>query len=372
MPTIKTAAGRDAAFERLYRRYVHDVYRYSLALLRNPADAEDVTQTTFMKAYRVFRRGERIEKPQNWLIKIAHNTARSRYARAQRRVQEVPLDERTLELPVGDEDKPEVQEVLAALAELPFNQRAALVMRELEGRSYAEIAQTLNVTQSAVEALIFRARRSLRVGRSSVRGLTLVQLPSSLASFLDGPGGIVAGGGAVVGTGLLLKAAAVVAVSVAVAGAGFKTVAASKAAVPPVRAQTHAHAVRIAVERRLVRARAAHRSAAPAARSGPKPRRAQPSASERAASAVESVGGGRAHTAVAVPHTGTSSVVETVTSAVASAPVRLPVPQLPPPPAVQLPAVSVQVPSVPQLPAPAPSLPQVSAPTPPVTPPILP
>src|SRR5919201_6659129 len=215
VPTIKTAAARDAAFERLYRRYVHDVYRYSLALLRNPADAEDVTQTTFMNAYRVFRRGERIEKPQNWLIKIAHNTARSRYARAQRRVQEVPLDEQMLELPVGDEDKPEVQEVLEALAELPFNQRAALVMRELEGRSYAEIAQTLDVTQSAVEALIFRARRSLRVRRSALRGLTLVQLPGSLASFFEGSAGVVAGGGAAFGfgAGLFLKAAVVVAVS---------------------------------------------------------------------------------------------------------------------------------------------------------------
>src|SRR5919204_2524102 len=341
VPTIQTAATRDAAFERLYRRYVQDVYRYSLALLRNPADAEDVTQTTFMNAYRVFRRGERIEKPQNWLIKIAHNTASSRYARAQRRVQEVPLDEQMLELPVGDEDKPEVQEVLEALAELPFNQRAALVMRELEGRSYAEIAQTLNVTQSAVEALIFRARRSLRVGRSSVRGLTLVQLPSSLASFLDGPGGIVAGGGAVIGSGLLLKAAAVVAVSAALAGAGYKTVSTSKAAVPPARAQTHAFAVRIALETRLVRARAraAHRSGAAAARPVPKVRRAQPSASEGAASAVESAGGARAHTAVAVPSAGTSSVVETVSSAVASAPVQLPV-QLPvpqPPAVIQLP-----------------------------------
>src|ERR687886_1597358 len=218
IPGMQPAAARDAAFERLYRRYAGDVYRYSLALLRTPADAEDVTQTTFMNAYRVIRRGERIEKPQNWLIKIAHNTARSKYARAQRRVQEVPLDEQMLELPVSDDDKPEVQEVLEALAELPFNQRAALVMRELEGRSYAEIAQTLDVTQSAVEALIFRGRRSLRLGRTALRGLTLIQLPSSLTSFFDGPGAVVAGGGALVGGGLLLKAAAVVAVSAGAAG----------------------------------------------------------------------------------------------------------------------------------------------------------
>ena len=67
---------RDQAFEALYRRYVKDVYHYALALLRNPADAEDVTQTTFMNAYRAYCRGDHIERPQNWLIKITHNVAR--------------------------------------------------------------------------------------------------------------------------------------------------------------------------------------------------------------------------------------------------------------------------------------------------------
>src|SRR5678816_1793806 len=84
---------REQAFERLYQRYVGDVYRYALALLRNPTDAEDVTQTTFMNAYRAFKRGDEIQKPHNWLIKITHNVARSRYAHAGRRVQEVPLEE---------------------------------------------------------------------------------------------------------------------------------------------------------------------------------------------------------------------------------------------------------------------------------------
>ena len=74
------SSARDQAFESLYRSYVGDVYRYALALLRNPADAEDVTQTTFMNAYRAIQRGDEIRKPHNWLIKIAHNTARSRFA----------------------------------------------------------------------------------------------------------------------------------------------------------------------------------------------------------------------------------------------------------------------------------------------------
>src|SRR5207247_10606139 len=91
-PEIPVLA-RDQAFESLYRRYVKDVYHYALALLRNPADAEDVTQTTFLNAYRAYQRGVEIEKPHNWLIKIEHNVARTRYARTSRRVKEVPVDD---------------------------------------------------------------------------------------------------------------------------------------------------------------------------------------------------------------------------------------------------------------------------------------
>src|SRR5881227_326945 len=111
----------DEAFEKLYRRYVKDVYHYALALLRNPADAEDVTQTTFMNAYRAFKRGDEIEKPQNWLIKIAHNVARSRYARTTRRVREVSLEDHLEQLAMPDDEKPDVEAVLDALGKLPLN-----------------------------------------------------------------------------------------------------------------------------------------------------------------------------------------------------------------------------------------------------------
>src|SRR5438034_8308462 len=181
-----TVEARDQAFERLYERYVADVYRYALALLRNPTDAEDVTQTTFLNAYRAFKRGDEIQKPHNWLIRIAHNVARSRYAHSGRRVQEVPLEDHIERLAVPEDDKPNLEIVLRALGRLPFNQRAALVMRELEGRTYAEIADTLGVSVSAVETLIFRARKSLRVKTSSLRVLTGVPLPGSLASLCQG------------------------------------------------------------------------------------------------------------------------------------------------------------------------------------------
>jgi RNA polymerase sigma factor (sigma-70 family) len=209
---------RDEAFEKLYRRYVKDVYHYSLALLRNPADAEDVTQTTFLNAYRAYQRGEEIRKPHNWLIKIAHNVARSRYARTSRRVKEVPLEDHVEQLALPDEEKPNVVGVLHALGRLPFNQRAALVMRELEGRSYTEIADTLGVSVAAVETLIFRARRSLRVRTASLRSILAVPVPSSLTHLFDG-GGAAAGG---IGASMLLKTAVALVVGSIATGLGVE------------------------------------------------------------------------------------------------------------------------------------------------------
>jgi RNA polymerase sigma factor (sigma-70 family) len=217
-PEIPVLA-RDEAFEKLYRSYVQDVYHYALALLRNPADAEDVTQTTFLNAYRAFQRGEEIRKPQNWLIKIAHNVARSRYARSSRRVKEVPLEDHVDQLAISEDEKPNVEGVLRALGRLPFNQRAALVMRELEGRPYSEIADTLDVSVAAVETLIFRARRSLRVRTQALRSILAVPVPSTLASFLGEGGGAAAGG---LGAGLLIKAAVALVVGGLATGLGVE------------------------------------------------------------------------------------------------------------------------------------------------------
>src|SRR5947209_1456338 len=129
---MATPEACDRAFERLYEQYVKDVYRYALAVLRNPADAEDVTQTTFMNAYRAMQRGEEPLKPQHWLITIAHNACRTRAIRSSRRPREVPIDVAVNDLAVPEQERPNLQDVLKALGRLPFNQRAALVMRELE------------------------------------------------------------------------------------------------------------------------------------------------------------------------------------------------------------------------------------------------
>jgi RNA polymerase sigma-70 factor (ECF subfamily) len=160
-PLLAQRPRADRAFERMYRRHVGDVYRYALAVMRNPADAEDVTQTTFLNAYRSFvEKGNRPEKPQNWLIAIAHNVCRQRFRQSARRPSEVAFEDDIADTLV-DDDMPSGEDIRRALSHLGFNQRAALVMRELEGRSYAEIAEILDLSTSAVETLIFRARRSL-------------------------------------------------------------------------------------------------------------------------------------------------------------------------------------------------------------------
>jgi RNA polymerase sigma factor (sigma-70 family) len=236
--------------------------------MRNPTDAEDVTQTTFLNAYRAYvEKGSRPEKPQNWLIAIAHNVCRQRFRQTARRPAEVSFEDDIADT-AADNEAPSGEDIQRALGHLAFNQRAALVMRELEGRSYAEIAEILEVSTSAVETLIFRARRALReqldgsftcgeaefaisrqldgrlarrergqlrahlrecqecagfarrqrAQRGALKTLALVPLPTSLTSLFGG------GGGAAVGTGLAIKAAAAVTAGLAIGGAGYEGV----------------------------------------------------------------------------------------------------------------------------------------------------
>ena len=207
---------RDRAFERLYERYVREVYRYVLAVLRNPAEAEDVTQTTFLNAYRAIQAGADPQMPHNWLIAIAHNACRSRVRFAMRRPKEVPLDELVDQLLVPESERVNVRELLRALGRLPFHQSAALTMRELEGRSYSEIAETLGVTVPAVEALIARARKTLRLQSAAFRGFTLIHLPRSLRKLFE-PGDAA---GSAIGAGAAAKAAAVLVAGVVVGSVG--------------------------------------------------------------------------------------------------------------------------------------------------------
>jgi len=266
-PLLAQRPRPDRAFERMYRRHVGDVYRYALAVMRNQADAEDVTQTTFLNAYRSYvEKGNRPEKPHNWLIAIAHNVCRQRFRQSARRPTEVSFEDDIADSIVDDET-PSGEDIRRALGHLGFNQRAAIVMRELEGRSYAEIAEILDLSTSAVETLIFRARRALReqlegsltcgeaelaisrqldgrltrpekgqlrahlrecaecagfarrqrAQRSALKSLGLIPVPSSLLSLFGGSG-------AAVGSGLALKAAAAVTAGLVIGGAGYEGV----------------------------------------------------------------------------------------------------------------------------------------------------
>jgi RNA polymerase sigma-70 factor, ECF subfamily len=247
LASIPLKRGAERAFEQLYRKHARDVYQYALAVLTNPADAEDVTQQTFLNAFRAYQRGERPLRPHNWLIAIAHNVCRMRWRAASHRPKEVALDEAPEPAANPTDDQPNLDEILQALARLSFNQRAALVMRELEGRSYKEIAQVLDVSVGAVEALLFRARRHLRLQKRSLGVLSTAPLPASLASSL-GIGGAASGGGAAVAGGaalggdLILKAAALVAVGAMTAGVGYRAIEATRSTPQP----AAAHATRSA------------------------------------------------------------------------------------------------------------------------------
>jgi RNA polymerase sigma factor (sigma-70 family) len=184
-PLLARVPGAEKQFERLYRRYAADVYRYAMAVMRNAQDAEDVTQTTFMNAYRAMQAGERPDMPKNWLIAIAHNVCRQRFRQAQRRPQESPLFEDAAEVAVPEQQEGySAEDIHRALGQLAFNQRAALVMRELEGRTYAEIAEMMGLSVSAVETVIFRARRALREQLEGT--LTCAEAERFLSKQLDG------------------------------------------------------------------------------------------------------------------------------------------------------------------------------------------
>jgi RNA polymerase sigma-70 factor (ECF subfamily) len=172
----------DRAFERLYRQNVREVYRYALVVLRSPEDAEDVTQTTFLNAYGAFVRGERLDSPRNQLMGIAHELCHQR-AQQEARLDEVDLEEQVAEA-VPDEEGPSANDIQRALGQLRFDERAALIMREVEGRSYAEIAEILNASVGRVESLIFQARRAIRERLEGA--LTCHQAERAISRHLDG------------------------------------------------------------------------------------------------------------------------------------------------------------------------------------------
>src|SRR5215468_6272684 len=125
MAVTETGHRAARAIDDLYRRHGAEVYRYAYAVLGNHADAEDVTQTTFLNAYRSLEQGVHPRKPSNWLLTIASNAIKQRFRQEQSRPRTVELDDRLAGADV-DDDGPSVGELLTALSKIPPQQRQAI------------------------------------------------------------------------------------------------------------------------------------------------------------------------------------------------------------------------------------------------------
>src|SRR5829696_2166855 len=161
-------AALDEAFSELYRAHLRDVYSYSYYRVGNHHDAEDLTEQTFLQAYRHFERARRESdgRPlRPWLIRIAHNLAANYYRDRSRRPQ-TPIDDapplaatHTTEALVEDRD--ELTRILEAVQKLPDDRREALIMRFALDMDNREIARALGRTDGATKVLIHRAIRQL-------------------------------------------------------------------------------------------------------------------------------------------------------------------------------------------------------------------
>jgi RNA polymerase sigma-70 factor (ECF subfamily) len=158
----------DADFADLYRAHLKDVYSYSYYRVGNHHDAEDLTEQTFLQAYRHFERAQRESEGRPlrpWLIRIAHNLAANHYRDRARKPQS-PLDEST---PVSAthttedlvEGRDELARILAGVTELPDDRREALIMRFALDMDNREIARALGKTDGATKVLIHRAIKQL-------------------------------------------------------------------------------------------------------------------------------------------------------------------------------------------------------------------
>lgn len=164
MRRSSTAPRVEAETARLYRQYEPQILRYCRRHMRSREDAEDAAQTTFLRAFGALRRGFEPELEVAWLYKIAHNVCVSKALSAQRRARvESPADVQALEerLAAPESSTDELFELGDVLEGMPERLRTAILLREWQGLSYAEIADKLGTSRSAVETLIFRARRYL-------------------------------------------------------------------------------------------------------------------------------------------------------------------------------------------------------------------
>ena len=164
----KTKAQLDAEFAELYRTHLRDVYSYAYYRVGDHHDAEDLTEQTFLQAYRHFERAQRESdgRPlRPWLIRIAHNLAANLYRDRSRKPQS-PIDESTPLAALHTteelvEGRDELARILEGIDQLPDDRREALIMRFALGMDNREIARALGRSDGATKVLIHRAIKQL-------------------------------------------------------------------------------------------------------------------------------------------------------------------------------------------------------------------
>jgi RNA polymerase sigma factor (sigma-70 family) len=167
----------------LYARHGQRVFGFCRSRLRNTEEAQDAAQTAFLYALAALRHGVILRNELAWLLTIADNVCRSSRRTLGRRLAHVAnaaVDElEAAAWALSAETREEIAELQAALAQLPERQRQAILLREWQGLSYADIAEQLGLSLAAVETLLFRSRRSLmRRLRSPRTRLGVVELAS--------------------------------------------------------------------------------------------------------------------------------------------------------------------------------------------------
>jgi RNA polymerase sigma-70 factor (ECF subfamily) len=158
----------DADFSELYRAHLKDVYSYAYYRVGNHHDAEDLTEQTFLQAYRHYERAvaESDGRPlRPWLIRIAHNLAANLYRDRSRKPQSPIEDSETLRTTHTTEDlvegRDELARILDGVKELPDDRREALIMRFALGMDNREIARAMGRTDGATKVLLHRAIKQL-------------------------------------------------------------------------------------------------------------------------------------------------------------------------------------------------------------------
>ena len=166
--------GDKKAFDLLVLKYQHKIVNLVMRYVRDPELALDITQEAFIKAYRAIPRFRGDSAFYTWMYRIAVNTAKNHLAAQRRRPMDVDLDlqdpeQYDLHAKLRETDTPEgvtlgkeLKEIVErAIAALPEDLRTAIILRELEGMSYEEIAQTMECPVGTVRSRIFRARDAI-------------------------------------------------------------------------------------------------------------------------------------------------------------------------------------------------------------------